>query len=520
MKIRKLLFVALVLSVVMLSVTGVAGAAPSTVFTSGGVDYEVQAGGTTVYVIDADYMGTGTLTIPSTVATSTPSYKVTGIDYYAFEGNDFTAVVLPLTLRYIGEGAFYDCDGLTAITVPSGVKVIDPYAFSTSNNLATVTLPDTATDLGTHLFNGCNALKSVRLPAGLRDLPNSIFNGCSSLKNVKLPSSLQTISRAAFMNSGLRWITLPSKVWYVGDRAFENCDALVGNITYGMTIPSNVMYLGARAFYDCDMLKVVTNKMSATSIKYEAFADMDMLEKINIPGKVTVVGYGAFQDDSALKMMFIPPNVTTFETNSNTGSADTFDGCSSLEKIALGKGMRVVPAWFASGCDSLHNIFIPEGVVFIDGGAFHGNNELKALRIPSTVRYIGPDALGSNDNLTNLYIYTSAPLKISAYTFDSTNEDLVVHVPAGVWPGVTKLVNRTVMHDIAMVIYHLNGGTNHAMNKRYIMLPQAIQAPTRIGYRFKGWYASSDFTGASYTKLNLTNVKWAPVHLYAKWTED
>lgn len=520
MKIRKLSLVVLLLAVVMLSIPGVAGAIAGDTFSSGGVDYEVQAGGTTVYVTGADYMATGTLTIPSTAATSTPSYKVTGIDISALEGNDFTAVVLPSTLRFIGESAFENCDNLTAITVPAGVKTIDPYAFSYCNLLASATLPDSATDLGTHLFRSSTMLKSVRLPAGLKDLPNSIFNNCTALKNVKLPSTLQTISRAAFMGSGLRWITLPSKLWYIGDRAFENCDALVGNATYGMTIPSSVMYLGSRAFYDSDMLKVVTNKMSATAIRYQAFADMNMLEKINIPGKVIVVGYAAFQDDSALKVMYIPASVTTFETDSDTGSTDVFDGCSSLTKISIGKGMRVIPAWFATGCDSLHNIYIPEGVVFIDGGAFHGNDALKSIRIPSTVRYVGPDAFGDASNLASVCFYSSVPPKVSAYTFDGANPAAIVHAPAGAWPGITKFVNRTVKHDIAMVLYYLNGGTNHAMNKRYVMLPQAIQAPTRTGYVFKGWYAKPDFTGASYTKLNLTNVKWAPVRLYAKWAAE
>lgn len=80
------------------------------------------------------------------------------------------------------------------------------------------------------------------------------------------------------------------------------------------------------------------------------------------------------------------------------------------------------------------------------------------------------------------------------------------------------------------IVYELNGGENHDFNPNKYpaysigdrvdpnMTSFELEAPTRTGFRFVGWYLNEDFSGDEVTRIdsNLTgNIK-----LYAKWDEN
>lgn len=69
------------------------------------------------------------------------------------------------------------------------------------------------------------------------------------------------------------------------------------------------------------------------------------------------------------------------------------------------------------------------------------------------------------------------------------------------------------------VSYVLNGGTNSDQNvAKYSILdtPVKLYNPTRDGYLFEGWFASSDFSGERMTYLSKDNL--GDVTLHAKWS--
>lgn len=69
------------------------------------------------------------------------------------------------------------------------------------------------------------------------------------------------------------------------------------------------------------------------------------------------------------------------------------------------------------------------------------------------------------------------------------------------------------------VSYVLNGGTNSDQNvATYTILdtPVKLYNPTRDGYLFEGWFASSDFSGERMTYLSKDNL--GDVTLHAKWS--
>ena len=69
------------------------------------------------------------------------------------------------------------------------------------------------------------------------------------------------------------------------------------------------------------------------------------------------------------------------------------------------------------------------------------------------------------------------------------------------------------------VSYVLNGGTNSDQNvAKYSILdtPVKLYNPTRDGYLFEGWFASSDFSGERMTYLSKDNL--GDITLHAKWS--
>lgn len=511
-----------VLMVVLLLIPSMAFAVPD--YSNGGLHYNINTGTHTVYVSDADD-SMGTITVPASVTFQGPGdtipmvYAVTGIGEDAFNNNTMTGISLPTSLRTIGEEAFYSCDGLTSITIPAGVMRIDPYAIAYCSALTTAVLPSTALDLGTHLFRNDTALTSVTLPAGLVHLPNAIFYDCDALEMVTLPSTLKTINRAAFLDSGLTGITIPSSVWYIGDRVFENCDDLVGSATSGVIIPSSVTYTGSNLFEDCDDLLKVTNRSRVRTLGYRMFADCDKLASVNIPSTVQVIGGEAFDNCDGLTSMKIPNTVIRFDTPTENGNSYAFDDCDSLVKITFGSGTKVIPGWTVTDCTALKVIVVPTGVEYIDGGAFHGNSALRVISLPSTTKFVGPDAFGDSSSLISVRFFTAAPPKTSLYTFQGVNPNMVVHAPAGGWAGITKLRDYEVKHDLGLLKFDTNGGKNAAKNIPRVLLPFAPGSPTRSGYVFKGWYHHADFSGPRYTTLTTSNVTHVPFRLYAKWAK-
>ena len=86
---------------------------------------------------DVDY--SGVINIPKTVTYNGTTYTVTGIGEYAFQGEPVTQVIIPNSVTYIDEYAFYICLDLTSVSIGSGVTTIGDFAFSLCENLRYVT---------------------------------------------------------------------------------------------------------------------------------------------------------------------------------------------------------------------------------------------------------------------------------------------------------------------------------------------------------------------------------------------
>lgn len=137
----------------------------------------------------------------------------------AFEGSSaLEEVVLPKTLRRIGDDAFAFCERLRRIDLEN-VEVFGERAFWGCFNLDNIRL--NCRDIPRELFSDCYLLKTLSLE-NTRNIGEGAFDG-TSMKKVTLPETVRSIGRYAFERSMER-LVLPEKIEFVGELPVETVE--------------------------------------------------------------------------------------------------------------------------------------------------------------------------------------------------------------------------------------------------------------------------------------------------------
>ena len=131
------------------------------------------------------------LNIPSTYNYNGKNYKITKIYIATFKGDtSLEKVIIPESVKSIGEGSFYDCTSLNSVSLPKKLTNIGRAAFGTCSSLTSITIPNSVTNIGECAFLSCSSLRRVDISNTLTKIGKGIFLGCSSLISVVIPNSV------------------------------------------------------------------------------------------------------------------------------------------------------------------------------------------------------------------------------------------------------------------------------------------------------------------------------------------
>lgn len=149
------------------------------------------------------------------------------------------------------DGELYFNDTLiTELIIPQSVTEIKPHAFKYVSNLKYVVLPNTVKRIGEFAFFGCRNLISINIPEGVGRIRASTFTHCENLQKVNIPNTVTYIGQAAFSNcKRLESITLSKHLDTIESFAFYDC-ALLDEVN----ISPLVSYIGLKAFGKVDKI--------------------------------------------------------------------------------------------------------------------------------------------------------------------------------------------------------------------------------------------------------------------------
>ena len=230
------------------------------------------------------------VSLPDTVST---------IGVYAFSATQLKEIDIPASVQS-AQWSFANCGSLTNIHFAEGTTQVGERMFSGNFYLETVEFPDTIEKIDTGAFSECENLKNIKWPANLREIGDDAFSGCTALTEVKLPDQVEVLGGHAFGDcTGITSLYLPKTIkeagwiWEYGDEGylniagpFDGCSALE-EVTFAegteqicgmllretglkeITVPDTVKFIGKFAFENCEALERVIIPDSVTEIEHQ-----------------------------------------------------------------------------------------------------------------------------------------------------------------------------------------------------------------------------------------------------------
>ena len=112
-------------------------------------------------------------------------------------------LVLPNSLKYISDQAFYNCYGFDGIVMGNSVETIGNEAFRNCGGFrGELTLPETLQSVGTYAFAGCDEINTINYNAiNCSEMGNAqqpVFSDCASIEHINIGSAVESMPNYAF----------------------------------------------------------------------------------------------------------------------------------------------------------------------------------------------------------------------------------------------------------------------------------------------------------------------------------
>ncbi len=260
----------------------------------------------------------------------------------AFEGcAALRRVILPESLRQIGEMAFSGCSHLRLLTIPGGVQRVGTLAFAKCSQLERVRIEPGVVQLGPSCFSKCAALKRVEMPASVTQIGGGAFFGCS--RELRLYGAEDA---PAAQYARLNGLTFDFQSWK-DDEELVLREEEDGTLTV----------LGARqtAPHRIEIPTEICGRRVA-AIAPKAFFASGTLEQLVVGGGVREIGESAFF------------------------------GCRQLVSVSFERGLEQLKDSAFAGCESLTQVTLPWGTSAVGRMAFFGCTRLSFVKMPTTTR--------------------------------------------------------------------------------------------------------------------------------------
>ena len=335
-----------------------------------------------------------------------------------------------------------DADTIRRIDQPNGIFDFSAYALSGQKLFYRIMNRDS---LWVHITspNGGDNWDGYQRPAGDLVIPDYVqdttltrwkvvgindatFAYCTGLRSVTMPNTITYLGQSAFYGcSVLRNVNLSNKIDYIRDNTFAYCTAL-----YSIVIPDGVKELHGRAF------------------QYSA------LQEIDLPYTMTQIAADAFNEAYSLRHITVDERNTRYMSDNGTlytFNMDTLVRCPQRKAGAftVPEGVEVIADYAIDNCIGINNLVLPYSLLKIGAYAMRQCQSLRSITLPGSLLTIGDHAFEGCDHLTGITVPNSVSA-IGEAAFASCG----ALTQAVLGSGLTVIANNTFRdcHSLASVV--------------------------------------------------------------------
>ena len=304
-------------------------------------------------------------------------------------------------------------------------------------------------------------------------------------------------------NTGPYDIDIPEKlgnytVTVLGEDSFstDDFDSPLYDIHHtkiqSVTIPQCVTSIGEAAFAQCRALQSLTIDDAATSIGDWAFDECLKLTTLSLGKKITTIGDYAFDDCRILNNVTIPQSVTSI-------GKQAFGRCYGMDSFTIEDAATSIGEYAFWDCQKLETLSLGKNITTIGDDAFRSCYKLETIMLPAGLASFGNCLIGCPAG--RKWDYHGNPINPIGAIYYNNDWDHAKELP-----GYNVLKNRNFLY-LCKVTFDAKGGktdypevpvyktekiTDTKANELTANDLNAINAPTRAGYKFTGWYTDKD----------------------------
>lgn len=337
---------------------------------------------------------------------------------------------------------------LKEVKVGSGLLFINDNALSDLQYITDMTLPDTLRYIGAGAFAN-SGLKSITINSKITAIPDSCFSGTKlSDITLKYPKLIEYIGESAFSNTVLTSFpfTETSGPLVIGASAFADCTQMSS-----ITLPDTTVAIGAGAFTGCSAAKSVSVGKATRYIGSSAFANMVSLKQVTLNSVLQVMGDTVFSSDTSLVNGPELPDslIMRSEKGGYEVSEKYIEDITLRRRVIQAIGEEISTIGTFSNCTVLKTVKLPSGLTAIPDSTFENCVSLTTPTVGTKIDTIGVGAFTNCKNLQELKTVEKAN-KISANAFSGCTSlrdvsfKSVGYLDDGAYSGCTTLKNLDI----------------------------------------------------------------------------
>ncbi len=304
-------------------------------------------------------------------------------------------------------------------TIPQGIEVVGDYAFYGCSRLTEIIVPGYVESVGNYAFAECNRVVRVEFSGGAvvgmkTEIGEAAFQNMKAMREIVFAdgSMVSSLGAYAFAGAeGLRELTIPTTMEYIGDYAFEKAFSLA-------------------------TIEFANGEEGELEFGNYVFSECTNLTKVVLPASVKKLNLGVF--DGCVNIAEIKVDASNAMYKDLDGVVFSKDG---KELVFFPKGRKTANGEYD----------IPDGVESISEGAFKGMRYIETIVIDNTITNIGKYAFKDSMSLKTLTFASgndTAKLVIDEEAFAGCGAITSVSLPARTQKIATKAFYKVAMSSV------------------------------------------------------------------------